>query len=349
MQGKIVSLSKGDLSKEANELINIIKIRCGLLDHNSVTNDLSNELKSLVLLNYQHISVPLGRHLVLSLCGTVYRYFNGTLRQLAVGDSTRNTTYFTNPVHSEHMRANKESLMSTVTATSFASALGNYDYDEDCHRLLPELLVDVLETMHRHGQKSEMQAFEEFALTYLCRTNNIRLATRLLRLFVGKEEIVDFGKVYDGLVGVLEKLYPLHKVDSVREILFNKRKSMSAKYTIAKLSKNLQRMASDVDINRTPLAKDLVVLMLKHYSYVHEEIPFRCDILLRELEGKRDDLDWMLQECSDGSLSMQHLTRTLKQLLCKVMECSDNYQEALSYFGAYGWVDSLVTNLLSEK
>ena len=55
----------------------------------------------------------------------------------------------------------KELLSVAVTQDSLFTAVGKtYDFDEECHRGFPELLVESLENMHKHGQKSEMKAFE---------------------------------------------------------------------------------------------------------------------------------------------------------------------------------------------
>lgn len=130
--------------------------------------------------------------------------------------------------------------------------------------------------MHKHGQISQVQAFEHYALAYLCRTNELALTTRLLRLFVGKQELVDFSRLYDGMKGIIGKVYSLPTNDNVREVLFNKRKSMSAKYTLDRLYRNLQKLTEGVSVRRCSIVQHFVELMLRHYSSQHEEPSFQC-------------------------------------------------------------------------
>lgn len=90
------------------------------------------------------------------------------------------------------------------------------------------------------------------------------------------DRVVDFSRLYDGLTGIVIKLHPLSGVEGIREMLFNKRKSLSVKYTLTKLCRSLQKMTSGMNADQYPLLLHFNSLMLRYFAYTHEQHRFHC-------------------------------------------------------------------------
>jgi hypothetical protein len=157
MKDQLTLITRQTVPKDLEELVNVISIRCGIVDHLLAPIDqLPEGVKAALMIHYMNQSAELSKGLVHYVTGCVWRQHKGTLLDVVKGSTHQN--HRSNPLNVEYLRVSKETCLAQISEENLSAACLTakvvFDFEEESLRLLPKILYSALQIMMRHNQKS---------------------------------------------------------------------------------------------------------------------------------------------------------------------------------------------------